>query len=40
VRRVQALLAEYMEPGEHDAEVTIAKLVLEPVIPAVKIAMD
>jgi hypothetical protein len=27
VRRAQAVLAEYMEPGEHNAEVTIARLV-------------
>jgi hypothetical protein len=27
VRRAQALLADYMEPGEHNAEVTIARLV-------------
>jgi hypothetical protein len=27
VRRSQAVLAEYMEPGEHNAEVTIARLV-------------
>jgi hypothetical protein len=40
VRRAQALLAECMEPGEQDAEVSIARLVLEPVIPAAKIAMD
>jgi hypothetical protein len=36
VRRVQARLAECMEPGEHNAAGTIAKLVLEPVIHAAK----